>query len=88
LDRLAIHFLSAMQHSGAGLDLWCGWAGSDGRQNSALKKEKGKLGMDYYEVRKYLGWNHQMLTGMRSHFFLWHLKNKLGKSTGGYYHPA
>ena len=54
-----------------------------------FEEGKSELGMDHYEVRKYLGWNHHMLISMLSHFFLWHLKIKLGKkSTGGYYCPA
>ena len=35
--------------------------------------------MDHYEVRKYPGWHHHMLTTMLAHFFLWHLKLRLGK---------
>jgi hypothetical protein len=43
--------------------------------------EEGKteLGMDHYEVRKYAGWQHHMLTTMLAHCFLWHLKLRLGK---------
>ncbi len=37
------------------------------------------LGMDQYQVRKYSGWNHHILTCMLAHFFLWHLKIRLGK---------
>jgi SRSO17 transposase len=32
-----------------------------------------ELGMDQYEVRKYPGWHHHLLTTMLAHFFLWHL---------------
>jgi len=54
-----------------------------------FEEGKSELGMDHYEVRKYLGWNHHMLISMLSHFFLWHLKIKLGKkSTSCYYCPA
>ena len=35
--------------------------------------------MAHYEVRKYPGWHHHMLTTMLAHFFLWHLKLRLGK---------
>jgi SRSO17 transposase len=35
--------------------------------------------MDHYEVRKYAGWHHHMLTTMLAHVFLWHLKLRLGK---------
>jgi SRSO17 transposase len=54
-----------------------------------FEEGKSELAMDHYEVRKYLGWNHHMLISMLSHFFLWHLKIKLGKkSTSCYYCPA
>ena len=44
---------------------------------------KTELGLDQYEVRKYPGWHHHMLTTMLAHFFLWHLQIRLGeKSTG------
>jgi len=42
---------------------------------------KTELGMDHYEVRKYAGWHHHMLTTMRAHFCLWHLKLHLGKKS-------
>jgi SRSO17 transposase len=42
---------------------------------------KTELGMDHYEVRKYPGWHHHMLTTMLAHFFLWHLKLHLGKKS-------
>ena len=44
---------------------------------------KAELGMDHYEVRKYAGWHHHMLTTMLAHFFLWHLKLHLGKKSPG-----
>src|SRR5262249_1309025 len=42
--------------------------------------EEGKtdLGMDHYEVRKYVGWHHHILITMPPHFFLWHLKLHVG----------
>jgi SRSO17 transposase len=45
--------------------------------------EEGKmeLGMAHYEIRKYPGWHHHMLTTMLAHFFLWHLKRRLGKKS-------
>jgi SRSO17 transposase len=50
-----------------------------------FEETKTELGMDHYEVRKYPGWNHHILTCMLAHFFLWHLKIRLGKkSTVGY----
>jgi SRSO17 transposase len=44
-----------------------------------FEETKSELGMDHYEVRKYQGWYHHILTCMLAHFFLWHLKIKLGE---------
>jgi SRSO17 transposase len=44
-----------------------------------------ELGMDHYEVRKYLGWHHHMLTCMLAHFFLWHLHIRLEKKSASSY---
>jgi SRSO17 transposase len=46
---------------------------------------KTELGMDHYEVRKYMGWHHHILTCMMAHFFLWHLKIRLGKKSSVHY---
>jgi SRSO17 transposase len=53
-----------------------------------FEETKGELGLDQYEVRKYFGWNHHMLSCMLAHFFLWHLRIKLGKKITGYYAAA
>jgi len=45
----------------------------------SFEETKTELGMAHYEVRKYLGWHHHMLTSMLAHFFLWHLKLRVGK---------
>ena len=44
-----------------------------------FEEGKTELGMAHSEVRKYAGWQHQMLLTMLAHFFLWHLKGRLGK---------
>src|SRR5215470_1232005 len=50
-----------------------------------FEETKTELGMDQYEVRKYPGWHHHMLTCMLAHFFLWHLQLRLEKkSTSAY----
>jgi SRSO17 transposase len=46
-----------------------------------FEESKTELGMDHYEVRKYPGWHHHILTTMLAHFFLWHLKLRLGKKS-------
>jgi len=35
--------------------------------------------MDYYEVRKFMGWHHHIFTCILKHFFLWHLKIRMEK---------
>ena len=50
-----------------------------------FEETKTELGMDQYEVRKYPGWNHHILTCMLAHFFLWHLKIRLGGKSTCYY---
>jgi hypothetical protein len=46
---------------------------------------KTELGMDQYEVRKFPGWHHHILTCMLGHYFLWHLKIRLGKKSTSHY---
>ena len=53
-----------------------------------FEEGKTELGMDHYEVRKYAGWHHHMLTTMLAHFFLWHLKLRLGKKSPSPYRVA
>jgi SRSO17 transposase len=53
-----------------------------------FEESKTELGMDHYEVRKFTGWHHHMLTCMLAHFFLWHLKIRLGKKSAVYYSVA
>lgn len=50
-----------------------------------FEETKSELGMDHYEVRKFSGWHHHMLTCMLAHFFLWHLKIRLGEKSTVYY---
>lgn len=53
-----------------------------------FEESKTELGMDHYEVRKFMGWHHHILTCMLAHFFLWHLKIRLGKKSTVYYAVA
>src|SRR5262252_8417934 len=46
-----------------------------------FEEGKTELGMAHYEVRTYAGWQHHMLMTMLAHFFLWHLKLRLGKKS-------
>jgi SRSO17 transposase len=49
---------------------------------------KTELGIDHYEVRKFMGWHRHILTCMMAHFFLWHLKIRLGKKSTVHYAVA
>jgi len=53
-----------------------------------FEETKTELGMDHYEVRKFPGWHHHILTCMLAHFFLWHLKIRLGKKSTFHYAVA
>src|SRR5262250_1529929 len=46
-----------------------------------FEEGKTELGMAQYEVRKYTGWHHHMVLTMLAHFFLWHLKGRLGEKS-------
>jgi SRSO17 transposase len=48
-----------------------------------FEETKTELGMAHYEVRKYPGWHHHILTCMLAHFFLWRLKIRLEKKSPG-----
>lgn len=50
-----------------------------------FEETKTELGMDQYEVRKFPGWHHHILTCMLGHYFLWHLKIRLGKKSTCHY---
>jgi SRSO17 transposase len=53
-----------------------------------FEESKTELGMDHYEVRKFMGWHHHILTCILAHFFLWHLKIRMGKKSTVYYAVA
>jgi len=53
-----------------------------------FEETKSELGMDHYEVRKFPGWQHHILTCLLAHFFLWHLKIRMGKKSAVYYAVA
>lgn len=53
-----------------------------------FEESKTELGMHHYEVRKFPGWHHHMLTCMLAHFFLWHLKIRLGEKSTVHYSVA
>ena len=48
-----------------------------------FEESQTALGMEHYEIRQYPGGPHHMLTTMLAHFFLWHLKLRLGKKSSG-----
>jgi len=53
-----------------------------------FEESKTEIGMDHYEVRKFPGWVHHMMTCMLAHFFLWHIKVRLGKKSASNYAVA
>jgi SRSO17 transposase len=53
-----------------------------------FEETKTELGMDHYEMRKFTGWHHHILTCMLAHFFLWHLKIRMGEKSTIYYAVA
>ncbi len=54
----------------------------------SFEETKTELGMDHYEVRKFKGWHHHIITCILAHFFLWHLKIRMGKKSTIYYTVA
>jgi len=53
-----------------------------------FEEAKTELGMDHYEVRKYPGWRHHMLSCILAHFFLWHIRIRLGEKSAFAYDIA
>lgn len=50
-----------------------------------IAEGNANLGMSHYEMRKFKGWHHHILTCMLAHFFLWHLKIRTGKKSREFY---
>ena len=63
-------------------------SGVRGAIEQCFEEAKSDLGMDHYEVRKFPGWRHHMLTCMLAHFFLWHMRIRLGEKSTSYYAVA
>jgi SRSO17 transposase len=53
-----------------------------------FEETKTELGLDQYDIRKYPGWHHHILTGMLAPCFLWHMKIRLGKKSPSAYSVA
>jgi SRSO17 transposase len=81
------YFLSNAPTS-ARLSLFVWLSGIRWAIEQCFEETKSELGMDHYEVRKYAGWHHHMLASILAHFFLWHLKLRLGKKNTIYYYIA
>ena len=86
-DPVYSYFLSNAPLS-ARLKLFVWLSGLRWAIEQCFEETKGELGMDHYEVRKFRGWHHHILTCMLAHFFLWHLKIRLGKKSTVYYSVA
>ncbi len=50
-----------------------------------FEEAKSDLGMDHYEVRKFLGWHHHMITCMLGHFFSVAPEAEFGKKSTVHY---
>lgn len=81
------YFVSNAQ-IGTRLNLFVWLSGLRWAIEQCFGETKTELGMDHYEVRKFRGWHQHILTCILAHFFLWHLKIRLGKKSTVYYHIA
>ena len=77
--RYAYYISNAPESTSLRLFVWL--SGIRWAIEQCFEETKTELGMDHYEVRKYPGWQHHMLLCMLAHFFLWHLKIRLGKKS-------
>ena len=75
---LSAYFISNAPES-TPLSLLVRLSGVGGVVAQCVEEGQTELGMSHYEVRKYPGWHHHMLTTMLAHFFLWRLKRRLGQ---------
>lgn len=84
-DHPTYYYYISNAPSSTRLELFVWLSGIRWAIEQCFEETKTELGMDQYEVRKYAGWNHHILTCMLAHFFLWHLKIRLGKKSASYY---
>ena len=87
-DQPVYKFYLSNASTSARLSLFVWLSGIRWAIEQCFEETKSELGMDHYEVRKYTGWHHHMLVSMLAHFFLWHLKIRLGKKSTIYYTVA
>jgi len=87
-NRLEYSYFVSNAPTGARLSLFVWLSGLRWAIEQCFEETKTELGMDHYEVRKFRGWHQHILTCMLAHFFLWHLKIRLGKKSAIYYHIA
>lgn len=84
-DNPTYYYYISNAPSSTRLELFVWLSGIRWAIEQCFEETKTELGMDQYEVRKYAGWNHHILTCMLAHFFLWHLKIRLGEKSASYY---
>ena len=84
-DQPVYNYYLSNAPASARLSLFVWLSGIRWAVEQCFEETKSELGMDHYEVRKYTGWHHHILTCMLAHFFLWHLKIRLGKKSTIYY---
>lgn len=87
-NKLEYSYFASNAPTGARLNLFVWLSGLRWAIEQCFEETKTELGMDHYEVRKFRGWHQHTLTCMLAHFFLWHLKIRLGKKSTVHYHIA
>ena len=88
-DAPSYSFFISNAPTGARLKTFVWLSGIRWAIEQCFEETKTELGMDHYEVRKYPGWRHHMLSSILAHFFLWHIRIRLGeKSAFAYYIAA
>lgn len=81
------YYISNAPHS-TGLKTFVWLSGMRWAIEQCFEETKTELGLDHYEVRKFSGWNHHMLCCILAHFFLWHLRIRLGEKSPCHYAVA
>lgn len=70
------------------LPLFVWLSGMRWAMEQCFEETKSAWGMDPYEIRKYSGWHHHILTCMLAHFFLGHVQIRLGEKSSSAHRVA
>ena len=69
-DPTELHRVRRVCPGGTALEPWYRWLVADGPLNSALKRPKGEVGLDQYEVRSWTGWYRHITLAMWAYALL------------------